>query len=175
MFRRKAVLGLVMFSLVAILGSCLALAQEGQGERGGRRRERRTPEQRQARTLNMVKEAIEAGDDDWKALGPKVGEVMTLQRQSAVGGMRMLFRAGRGGRRPADTERERSDIEKLTEELQKILENKDAAATDIKAKLKELREAREKVKVALDKARTALRELVTQRQEAKFVLFGILN
>ena len=125
--------------------------------------------------LDMVKEAIEAGDDDWKALGPKVGEVMTLQRQSAGGGMRMLFRSRRGSRRPANTERKLSDIEKVTEELQKLLENKDASAKDIKAKLKDLREAREKTKAALDKARTALRELLTQRQEAKLVMFGIMD
>ena len=77
--------------------------------------------------------------------------------------------------RPDQPEREVSDIQKITEELQELLDKEAAKPAEIKAKLTELRKAREAAKEELAKARDALREVLTQRQEAQLVLFSLLD
>jgi uncharacterized coiled-coil DUF342 family protein len=57
----------------------------------------------------------------------------------------------------------------------KVLENKDAPAAEIKAKLDALRKERETKEAELKALRDKLRKLVTQRQEARLVLMGILD
>ena len=60
-------------------------------------------------------------------------------------------------------------------ELRTALESEDTPVSEIKAKLKALRDARKKSEDALKKAREELREVLTTRQEARLVLFGILD
>ncbi len=69
----------------------------------------------------------------------------------------------------------RVQIGKSTEELRKVLDNKDAKSDEIKAKLTALREAREKTKQELAKAQQELRGGLNVRQEAQLVLMGLLD
>ena len=175
---RKIVLSGVIVGVLTVFGLSLALAQDAQrAPRGGRGR--RTPEQMRQRMMERIKERLEAGDEEWKVLQPKLEKVMTLSREAGSGGgLRMLF-GGRGGRRGGATAnaatQPESAVAKAVRELQQTLENKEATPEQIKAKLTALRTAREKVKQELAKARAALQELVTQRQEAVLVLMGTLN
>jgi Spy/CpxP family protein refolding chaperone len=59
--------------------------------------------------------------------------------------------------------------------LADTLDNKDAKPDEIKAKLTALRDARAKAREELTKARKDLTDLLTQRQEAVLVQFGILE
>jgi len=174
---RKAVLSAVIVGVLAVFGLSFALAQDAQrGTRGGRRRW--DPERIRQRMLERFKERLEAGDEEWKVLQPKLEKVMTLSREAgAGGGLRMLFgrRGRRGGGTAGETTQPESAVAKAVRELQQTLENKEATPEQIKAKLTALREAREKAKQELAKARAALQELVTQRQEAVLVLMGMLD
>lgn len=171
--------------VLSVLVCCVTVAAAGeqapgQENREGRRRRGQFDRSRmQQMMLERLKENLEASDDEWTALKPRLETVMTLSRQTTGGGgMRSLFRRDRRPGpepAPAQPERQVSDAEKKAEELTKILENKEAKPEEIKAKLTALREAREKAKDELAKARASLRELLTQRQEAKLVLFGILD
>ena len=192
---RRTVVSAVVVGIVAVVAVGLALAQDaprapragaagtqGGGAAGGRQGGgpgggRFDPAQMREQYMARIKESLQMGDEDWKALQPRIEKVMTLSREAGgFGGMRMG--GGPGGRPDSnrtETTTPPSELTKAMQDLQKTLENKDAAAADIKAKLTALREAREKAKQELAKARDAVRELVTQRQEAQLVLMGILD
>jgi hypothetical protein len=102
------------------------------------------------------------------------------QSRGGFGGFR--GRGGRGGRRPGDDrrpegtpERQQPEVEKKTEALRNLLEDKTSGAQTIKAALDALRAARQKVAQELAVARKELRQVVTMRQEARLVLTGILD
>ncbi|KPK48388.1 MAG: hypothetical protein AMK72_07045, partial [Planctomycetes bacterium SM23_25] len=104
-----------------------------------------------------------------------------LMRQSRGGFGAMLGRGGRGRgpgdeRRPeGQPEREQSDVEMKTEALRSLLEDQTSSPASIKAALDALRKARQKAQDELALARKELREIITSRQEAQFVLMGLLD
>ena len=141
--------------------------QGGPGGRGGF-----DPAQYRQRMLDRIKEVLGVTDEEWKVLQPKVEAVQQLSQQTRVGGG-MFGRFRRGG--PPDANQARSDLEKKTQELQTLLDNKDADPKAVKDRLKEIRDLREKARLELKKAQDALRELLTPRQEAQLVLMGLLD
>jgi hypothetical protein len=190
---RKMFFGLAVacFLGVVLIGLSLSQAQPPQrppgpqGPPGERMRGRfdpnqmpRDPEQMQSmmneRQIGRIKEALQPSAEEWKVLEPKVTKVLTLTRQTGGMGMGMGRRAGGQGNLP-EFPRDESQIGKSTEELRKVLDNKDAKSDEIKAKLTALREAREKAKQELAKAQQELRGGLNVRQEAQLVLMGLLD
>src|SRR5207237_3860536 len=105
---------------------------------------------------------------------PKLTKVMDLRRDA--GGF------GRGGFRRRDDnssssadDNQASPVEKAQRELRQTLDNKEANAEQINSKLTALREAKEKAKTTLASAQKDLKEILTQRQEAVLVMFGMLD
>jgi len=72
-------------------------------------------------------------------------------------------------------ERPKTEGDKASSELRKLLRNESARAEQIKAKLGALRAAKQKVAQELATARQSLRQLMTLRQEALLVLNGLLD
>ena len=187
--RRKRFVVVAMAVMVAVVWLGLANAQEepgaggsqqvgqqvgqpggqGRGQSGGNGRF--DPQQMQQRMLERIKELLQASDQEWQALKPRVEKVMTLSRQT--GGTRMMM-GGRGGAR-STTATQVSTAEKATGELQTALDNKNAQSKEIGAKLTALRAAKKKAGKDLTDAQTALKELLTLRQEAQLVLMGLLE
>jgi len=145
-------------------------------------------EERQAQMSKMMQERMGATDDEWKVLQPKIQKVRDLQQASGGGfgggfGMRGPRGNRPGGGAGADTAApaadpnapKPSDAQKASQDLRKLLENKDAKPEDLKAALKTLRDARAKAKAELDKARKELQEVLTVRQEAALVSAGVLE
>ena len=149
-------------------------------------------EQFRTQMADRMKQALGASDDEWKVLQPRIEKVQTLSRATrGGGGMGFMMMGGqrggpqRGGpgggpsdRPPSDrpqSDRPQSEVEKTSEALQKVLENKDAPAAEIKTALAALREARAKARAELETAQKELREVVTVRQEAQFVAMGLLD
>ncbi|MFH0965936.1 MAG: hypothetical protein V2A58_18205 [Planctomycetota bacterium] len=189
MSRRKVLLGAAVVMVAALFAIGLALAQDeqpqppppgsqpqgqGRGMGGGMDR----GQMRQGFT-DRIKQALEVTDEEWTALQPAVEKVITLARETSPfgGGMRPMMRRRPegGGPEARQPEQPQSDVARAAEALQTMLESQDAKPEDIKAKLTALREAREKARQELAMARQALRELLTQRQEARLVLMGILD
>jgi hypothetical protein len=127
------------------------------------------------RQIARIKESLQPTDQEWTSLEPKVTKVLTLSRQT--GGMGMFGGMGMSSRRPGaqGPEVPLTPVGKVTDELRKVLENKEAKSEEIKAKLTVLREAREKAKKELAKAQQDLRQGLTARQEAQLVLMGLLD
>ena len=178
MTRRRALMCLVLAAVVGALWIGQAVSEE---EPVLTERQKRRAEFRK-RVQERMRESLGASEEEWKVLQPRIEKVQRLSGQSRFGGMRGMFgrgrRGGRGGdrqRRDAGAARPQSDIQKKTQALRKVLENKDSKAADIKAGLKALREARVKARADLAKAQKGLREVITLRQEGQLVLWRLLD
>ena len=152
----------------------------GAGGRGGRG----NPQQFQQRMLDRLKTDLGASDDEWKVLEPKVQKVMDARRETGgFGGLRMGRRGGRGGggggfgggagndpNAPPPTA-----VQQKGQDLQNVLENKDAKPDEIKSALAAYRDARAKAREDLTKAQDDLRGVLTTKQEAVLVMAGMLE
>ena len=149
------------------------------------------PAQMRQMMEQRMQEMLGATAEEWKVLGPRVMKVQELARQSAGGGPGMMFgpmgRRGAGGPgmggpgsdrpggRGMGMNRELTEVEKIQEELQTLLENTAATPEQIKQQVTKLRAAREKAKQELAKAQQDLRQVLTVRQEAQLILMGMLD
>ena len=181
---------LVLF-LVSATITCFAQGQgqgrRGQGGPGGRGGF--DPAAMQERMNNMWKEQLEISDEEWTIVGPRLNKVMTLSRESRFGGMGRMFGRGRGRMggqdgpgdrpdrpdRPGAEDQEQSAIEKASDSLETVLDSETATAEEVKAALTKLREAKEAAKLEMVKAQQELKKVLTLKQEAKLVMFGMLD
>ena len=153
------------------------------------------PAQMRQMMEQRMREMLGATAEEWKVLGPRVMKVQELSRQSG-GGPGMMFgpmgrrgaggpgaggpgTGGPGGDRPGGRgmgmNRELTEVEKIQEELQTLLENTTATPEQVKQQVTKLRAAREKAKQELAKAQQDLRQVLTVRQEAQLILMGMLD
>ena len=185
MLRRGMVLMLACAGVIGGLWLAQGLSQQGPRERArpgaearprGNRADRMAEFQR--RRDERMRETLGATEAEWtKVLKPRIDKVQQLQRQTRGG-----FAGARGRRRqPAEgaaegaAQPEQSDVEKKTQALRNLLDDKASGAPAIKAALGALRKARETAQKELEAARKKLQEVVTVRQEAQLVLTGVLN
>ena len=149
------------------------------------------PAQMRQMMEQRMQEMLGATAEEWKVLGPRVMKVQELARQSG-GGPGMMFgpmgRRGAGGPggpagpggdrvggRGMAMNRELTEVEKIQEELQTLLETTTATPEQIKQQVTKLRAAREKARQELAKAQQDLRQILTVRQEAQLILMGMLD
>ena len=194
--RSRAVRALVLSLLIGSAGSVL-LAQTQNDQTDERRRRggdennggRRGNEDGQARMLSALRERFEVTDDEeWKIISERIGKVTELRRNAAsgafggFGGFAFGGRgtpggnggqdanrgdANRGGRGP----RTSSNTEMAA--LQSAVRDKLPDA-EIKSRLERVRESRRDNEAKLSKAQEELRAVLTVRQEAVAVVFGLL-
>ena len=175
------------FLATSLLVGSLSVSAFGQAQPGGNQpggnggppgggRGNFDPAQFRQRMMDRLKEQLGASDDEMQALAPKIEKVMQLQRDAGGGGMRGMFgrRGGGPGGPPGGTAQE-SPVRQKAAELREVLDNKDAKPDEIKAKLDALRAARAQAKQDLAAAQQELKGLLTQRQEAVLVEFGMLE
>lgn len=164
---------------------------EAGGERGGRGN--LNPQDVQARVLAALRERLEITDDEeWKLISDRVAQVTELRRASGAGGGAMMFGGfggrggppgggqgapgaggegrgrggvgGRGGPGAGNTE-----LAALSTAVRDKLPD-----AEIKSRLERLRQARKDSEAKLTKAQEELRAVLTVRQEAVAVVFGLL-
>ena len=187
---RSPRLALLIFS--AGLGlAATVFAQNTPDTSGGRRRGGDTtgqggggrgnfdPAEMQARMLSSIRERLEVTDDEeWKLISSRLLKVSELRRASGGG---MAF-GGRGGPPPGgaggggDRTSSRGtrgggppEMELLSSALRDKLPD-----AEIKMRLDRLREARKANEANLAKAQDELRAVLSVRQEAVAVMFGLL-
>jgi hypothetical protein len=186
MSRRSWMIALVMCSLLVVPAFVRAQDQnqgQGQGQGNNDRRGRGAnggnfdPAQFRQQMMDRMKEQLGANDDEWKILEPKIEKVTAAQRDARFGGFGGFGRGGRGGRDGGGGggNQPQSAVGQAAQDLRQTLENKDASADDISAKLKTLRDARQKAQEDLASAQKELKEVLTQRQEATLVSYGMLD
>lgn len=145
-----------------------------------------TPQDMQARMLSSLRERLEVTDDEeWKLISERVTKVMELRR-SAGGGMAMIGAfAGRGGppgggggpgggegrgaRGGRGAPGGNAELAALSTAVRDKLPD-----AEIKARLERLRESRKENEAKLTRAQEELRGVLTVRQEAVAVVFGLL-
>lgn len=145
--------------------------------------------------MERLKDTMGAADDEWKVMEPKIEKIQQLQRQSGGRGPGMFGPPGPGGPpgnpggpgaggpppggpdpafgRPQG--QAPSEVQQKQGELREALQNKDTPIDDVKAKVAALRDARSKARADLAQAQDELREVLSLRQEAVLVAFGILE
>ena len=171
----------VLFALM-IASPVLAQEQGGNtnrdrgGDRGGDRGNRGNfdPQAMRERFSGMIKDQMGATDEEWKVIEPKLTKVMEARRDGG-GGFGGGFRGGRDRGGDSQQQSDASPVQAASRDLRQVLDNKDASSDQIAEKLKTLREAKEKAKTALASAQKDLKEILTQRQEAVLVMFGMLD
>ncbi|MFA9476737.1 hypothetical protein ACERK3_00385 [Phycisphaerales bacterium AB-hyl4] len=184
----------VMLVLAMMAGGAMLVAQDRgeRGDRGDRAGGDRAGERRQvdgermrermANRQEAMRERLGVTEEEWEALEPMVEEVRSLQAQGGRGGMMMGRRGGmRGGGGPGwgggegRGDRELSPVQQASRDLGQTLRDDNASEADIQEKLEALRSAREDHQRQLEEAREELRGVLTPRQEAQFVIMGILE
>ena len=153
---------------------------ENNGRRGGGNS---SPEDMQARLLTALRERLEITDDEeWKLISDRITKLNELRR-NAGGGPGMMAFAGRGpqtgggdNNRGGDANRggrgTRAGSAEMTA-LQTAVRDKLPDA-EIKSRLDRVRDTRKENEAKLAKAQEELRAVLTVRQEATAVVFGLL-
>ena len=111
--------------------------------------------------LEKLKRELGVSQEEWSVLQPRIVAVYRLAHLQPSSDQE-------------DTEGLAS-VTQRTKELRELLANREAKPGEIKAKLTALRAARERGVQELAKARQNLRRLMTLRQEAVLVLYGLLD
>ena len=170
---------------------------QGRGANGDMGMQLFDPSQMQKMIENRLKEQLDISDEEWTVIGPKVIKVVTLSFQSRgnpIGAMRMILPFGNRPGRPGDqgiSDRQNrsqsrnmmpdflgageSEVDTAMEELQTILENKNADPNQIKQAVTKVRRAKEKGEREAAAAKKELRELLSVRQEAFLISMGLLD
>lgn len=201
MFARKTIWGVTAAVIVGLLlvGQSMSQPRQRGGNQGpgaggpqgmqGPGGRQFDPAQMRQMMEQRMREQLGATETEWKVLGPRVMKVSELNRQVSGFG-RGFGGPGFGGRRggpmggpqggpqggqPGAPQRDLTEVEKASEQLQTTLENTAATPDQIKTQLTALRAAKEKSKQELAVAQQELRKVVTVRQEAQLVLMGMLD
>ena len=177
MNRRKMFLGFVLVSFLSV--TFLAPSIMSQTAKGPQKKQRprMSAEERQKNMAERVKKALEVTDEQWKSIEPKVTKVMTLSRQArrsptGRGSRNRREQGDRGGKSNAS---EKTEIEKSTQALRKVLKNKKAKSNDIAKSLKALRTAHQEAEKQLAVAQADLSKTLSVRQQAQLVLMRYLK
>lgn len=150
----------------------------GRGQGGGGDRPQWNPEEMQKRMMDRLKEQLKVPDEEWAVMQPKIEKVVTAQRDARVGAGGMG--GGRGGanngrNRDGGGEENQSEIAKASRDLRTVLQKDGASDEEVNTALKAFRDARTKSEEALKTARAELKEVLSPRQEATFVMLGMLE
>jgi outer membrane murein-binding lipoprotein Lpp len=127
-----------------------------------------------------LKESLKVSDEEWAVIQPLIEKVTTKQREAMGGrGFGGASRGGdRGGNPPAtggsSTDPARAGSAER-DALRSAVEDENTSAAELKAKLTAVREQRKKATAELAEAREELRKVLTVRQEAALVSYGILE
>jgi peptidoglycan hydrolase CwlO-like protein len=166
---------MVALGLAALAAPSFSFAQDRQNRGNG---QDRGAEFRQ-RYMDDLKKQLDAKDDEWQVLQPKIEKVsaariaMMSRGMFGRGGPGGGDRGGRGG--DSSSSQASSPVQAASKELSTALENKDTPPDQIQAKLTALRAARTRAKTDLEAAQKDLQAVLTPRQEAVLVTNGLLE
>ena len=142
------------------------------------------PAEMQKRMMDRMRESFDVKDDgEWKLISERIEKVSEARRSTAgMGGMGAMMRRPGGDQPPAGDNNNGGGRRggfggtpnPDQEALQKAIEAK-APAEEIKAKLAKLRESRKEGEAKLEAAQAELKKVLSVRQEAVAVMFGLLK
>jgi hypothetical protein len=170
-------------SLALLVPATPLLAQDNQQPPGGGRG-RFDPEAFRKMMTDRMKSSMKATDEEWAVLEPMISNVVEKQmaarggfrfggppprsgdNNSSSGGNNNSGGSSRSSRYPQPAE---------VEALRETLEKENAPKEELKARLEAIRAQKKRAQQELEDARAQLAKVVTVRQEAVLVAFGILE
>lgn len=168
-------------SLALLVPATPLLAQDNPPPGGGGSRGRFDPEQFRKMMTDRMKQSMKATDEEWTVLEPMIGNVLEKQ-MAARGGFRFggpprsSDSNNNGGNSSGGSSRSsRYPQPAEVEALRETLEKEDAPKEELKARLEAIRAQKKRAQQELEDARAQLAKVVTVRQEAVLVAFGILE
>jgi hypothetical protein len=160
-----------------------AAAEDTSGDNGnarmrrgqnGQNRGNFDPAEMQQRIMNNLREQFGVTDDaEWKVISDRITSINELRRASGggLGGGIAAFRAMQGGGQ--NGRRGNTTVSPEQDALRQAISDKLPDA-EIKSRLTRLREVRKANEEKLSKAQEELRGILSVRQEALAVMFGLL-
>ena len=134
----------------------------------------------QGRITGMIKDDLKITDEEWEIIGPRMNKVIDLanKNNARLATFRKMSRrwySSRGIKLKSDELDDKHPIERASDNLSAIINDETATTEDIRTALKKLRSAKEATKLEIIKAQSELKKLLTIKQEAKLVMYGILD
>ena len=176
-------------AILGVGGALLLSAERAQAQNRGNF----DPAQFQQQMLERMREQFDVkNDDEWKLISARITKVMEARRETLTIGFGGFGRGGGPGGAPGGGTRPQGGDNKDgqqggrtrggfggtpnpdVEALQKAIQDK-APADEVKAKLEKVRAARKAGEAKLAKAQEELKAVLTARQEAVAVIFGLLS
>lgn len=150
---------------------------QGAGGGGGGRRGNFDPAEMQQRIMeNIRKEMSVTNNDEWKVIETRVQKVMDARREVGFPGMGRMW--GRRGGPDGNADRPRrggfANPSPELEALQKAIDS-NAPVEQVKAAVQKYRESRKAKEAVLEKAQAELQKVLSVKQEAVAVSFGLVN
>ncbi len=134
----------------------------------------------QSRMVRMIKNDLKITDEEWTIIGPRMNRVIDLTnnnnaRLATFRKMSRKWYTDSGITIKAYDQEDKNPVETASDNLEKLVKNETATTEEIKEALTKLRAAREATQQELVKAQEELKEVLTIKQEAKLVMYGILE
>lgn len=129
------------------------------------------------RMMDRLKQDLQANDEQWEEIEPKIEAVQQAQREM-MGGMGRRWGGGGGGRwqnNGQGNQNETSALGRAAEDLNRALEDTNTSAEQLQSKVEALRAARTEERQQLQKRQEELRSILDERQRAVLVLNGMLE
>ena len=172
-------LALAGVTLTLALAGNQAAAQPGGGPGGGGGRGGGFGGMDMTQIIQMQVEQMRpdlavTNDADWNAIAPLLTKVVQLRLESSISGMGAMMRNRGGGRGGGLAAMLGGQTDPAAEALQKAIDDK-APIADVKAAMARLRDSRKAKQAEVAKAQAALKDVLTTRQEAVLVNFGMLE
>lgn len=150
-------------------------ARMRRGQNGGNRGNF-DPAEMQQRLMNNLREQFGVTDDaEWKAIADRITAIYELRRASGggFGGLGAFRGGGQAGQNAGAGRRGQAAASPEQDALRQAISDKLPDA-EIKSRLTRLREVRKANEEKLTKAQEELRGILSVRQEAVAVMFGLL-
>jgi hypothetical protein len=126
--------------------------------------------------LLAIKDQLEVGDEQWKALSPKVDRVLAAKINMSTGAG-MNWQSANNAKPSFSASAAKSDTPagKAMQEVRDAVANKDAPDEELARKMAEVRKARQKARLEYDAAQKALSDAITPRQQAVLMTLGVVE
>ena len=134
----------------------------------------------QGRMNGMIKNDLKITDEEWTIIEPRLARVIELTnnnnaRLATFRKMSRRWYADSGIVLKKYENEVKNPVENASDNLSAIVNSETATTEEIKAALTKLRAAREATQQEIVKAQEELMEVLTIKQEAKLVMYGILE
>lgn len=144
--------------------------------------------QMRERVNQTMQRQLEATDEEWKVLGPRIERLICL-RVDANGGIGtlaafvkippglvgILRAAGVLDALGPFADLFDSPVALASEDLRALLADPQSRSADVAFHLDEFRRARDKTRVELEKAQAELKQILTARQESLLLMYGLID